>query len=358
MTLIDDFSFNKVDLLGTGLLATNVATENDAPTDATTKEDTDVKIITPPSLLVFSYWCLGGVAIAIFLSIANISLIYYKNATPEQLNKKLPVDCSKLPYGTSRKTPCQNMLIAAEAQFGIGIENSNDIGSTKTCSRVPIPYKWYSGQYTGDGSAGEGSRIYFDWLIGSLAQTQTKLHKRIRDIFGEIKKLNIPDCWCFFFIVLLFCIILLPFIFWYSLFSLGIHQSATFLEMANSISFFLAVLSCILIITSNVIISIFNTLKLFFIMLIQPWLENNTEFKQTRKENAISIGFIFGGIIMVLWCQFLINFNPLLSMQNPTIKIIGCSIPIICWSLKLIQHLYLCTTNHRGQQPASDNNCD
>ena len=355
MTLIDDFSFNKMNLGDNGLVGTNADTENDTPTDAKTKEDTEAKIITPPSLLVFFYWCLGGLAIAIFLSIANISLIYYKNATPEQLNKKLPVDCSKLPYGTSRKTPCHTMEKAVEAAFGFGNTDSND---TKTCSRVPIPYKWYSGQYPGDGSAGEGSRIYLDWLISSLAQTQTKLHKRIRDIFGEIQKLNIPDCWCYFFIVLLFCVILLPFIFWYSLFSLGINQSVNFLEMANSISFFLAVLSCILIITSNVIISIFNTLKLFFILLIQPWLENNTEFKQTRKDNSISIGFIVGGITIALWCQFIINFNPLASMQDLSIKIICSSIPILCWSFKLIQHLYRCTTNHPSKQPASDINCN
>lgn len=278
----------------------------------------------------------------------NGSIVYLiKEASEKVLNNTLPSKCSEAPYGTEDVEPCDTkwseaMIITAEKMLKKGGQGRE---SEKKCDNVSYPYKWYTNDTKGWISG--TFRSYLNWLIGSLAITQTNLHRHIKNFIKWVKTREINGKPLFTnsilmpisLFILSFSLLIIKF---YTFFSLIYRQITTCLKhgfvdlafpgpliMMFFTSFFVGIL--------DYFIGVIDSFKIFLTLTLVPLFNKEKREKIIniiRQENVV-IGYVFGYTFL----QILYKINMNKHYEKP-VKIIPTVIFYTIVVLHFLNYLY------------------
>lgn len=236
----------------------------------------------------------------------NGSIVYLiKEASEKVLDNTLPSKCNEAPYGTNKVHPCEkgwteSMVLVAEKILKGG-QNSE---SEKKCSNVRYPYKWYTNHVNGWFSG--TFRSYLNWLIDSLAITQTNLHKHIKNIFRWIKGREIKGKPLFTngilmsisLFILSFSLLIIKF---YAFFSLIYRQITTslkhgFVDGILPFPLIMMLFTSLFVGILDYFIGVIDSFKIFLTLTLVPLFNKEKREKIIniiRQENVV-IGYVFG----------------------------------------------------------------
>jgi uncharacterized integral membrane protein len=282
----------------------------------------------------------------------NGSIVYLiKEASEKVLDNTLPSDCKEAPYGTKDVHPCQKgmsevqVMVAEKFLEENSLKGGQNSESEKKCNNVSYPYKWYTNDTKGWISG--TFRRYLNWLIGSLAITQTNLHGHIKNFIKWVKTREINGKPLFTnsilmpisLFILSFSLIIIKF---YTFFSLIYRQITTCLKhgfvdgvlpfpliMMFFTSFFVGIL--------DYFIGVIDSFKIFFSLTLVPLFNKEKREKIIniiRQENVV-IGYVFGYAFL----QILYKINMNKHYEKP-VKLIPTVIFYTIVVLHFLNYLY------------------
>jgi hypothetical protein len=296
------------------------------------------------------------IVIAVLFFIFNGSIVFLiKEASDAVLNKILPSKCEEPPYGSAKVHPCKDpegwtksatkkiikLLEGGEdlpnyvedEQSKDNIGNNCNIGAS-------YPYKWYRKD------PDDILHNYINWFLNSLARTQTNLHGSIKGFMKWLNSTPFSTNSILIVISLIMLLLVLPIIKLYILFSLIIRQITTFWKH-GVFAMILIIFTGFFIGIFDIIISSFNTLKIFFELAIKPLF--NSEQREiimniVKGENVV-IGYILG--FMFLQILYKIKMNK--HIEKP-VKIIPTVIFYLILVIHLIKYIYNLFSKVGGNQ--------
>jgi len=301
-------------------------------------------------------YALKLIIIVVLFFILNGSIVFLiKEASDVVLNKILPSKCEEPPYGSVKVHPCKDpegWTKAATKKIIKLLEGGEDlpdyVQEEKSKDNIgnncnigaSYPYKWY--RKNPDGVL----HNYLNWFLNSLAKTQTDLHGNIKKIMKWLNTTPFSTNSILISISLIMLLFALPIIKLYILFSLIIRQITTFWKH-GIFAMILIIFTGFFIGIFDVIISSFNTLKIFFELAIKPLFnsEQREIIMNIVKGENIVIGYILG--FMFLQILYKINMNK--HIEKP-VKIIPTVIFYLILIIHLIKYIYSLFSKVGGNQ--------
>ena len=296
------------------------------------------------------------IIIVVLFFIFNGSIVFLiKEASDAVLNKILPSKCEEPPYGSRKVHPCKDperWTVAATKKIiklleggedlpnDLQDEQSNDNIGNNCNIGASYPYKWYRKD------PDDVLHNYVNWFLNSLARTQTNLHGNIKGFMKWLNSTPFSTNSILIVISLIILVLVLPIIKLYTLFSLIIRQITTFWKH-GIFAMILIIFTGLFIGIFDIIISSFNTLKIFFELAIKPLF--NSEQRElimniVKRENVV-IGYILG--FMFLQILYKINMNK--HIEKP-LKIIPTVIFYLILIIHLLKYIYSLFSKIGGNQ--------
>lgn len=307
-------------------------------------------------ILKIVLYALKLIIIVVLFFILNGSIVFLiKEASDAVLNKILPSKCEEPPYGSAKVHPCKDpegWTKAATKKIIKLLEGGEDLPDYvqhekskdnigNNCNiGASYPYKWY--RKNPDGVL----HNYLNWFLNSLAKTQTDLHGNIKKIMKWLNTTPFSTNSILISISLIMLLFALPIIKLYILFSLIIRQITTFWKH-GIFAMILIIFTGFFIGIFDVIISSFNTLKIFFELAIKPLFDSEQReiiMNIVKGENVV-IGYILG--FMFLQILYKIKMNK--HIEKP-VKIIPTVIFYLILIIHLIKYIYSLFSKVGGNQ--------
>jgi len=275
----------------------------------------------------------------------NSSLVFLiKEASDALLNKIFPSKCEEAPYGSPKVHPCKDpegwtkaatkriiKLLEGGEDLPNYVQDEQSKDNNSNCNLgASYPYRWY--RKNPDGVL----HNYLNWYLSSLAKTQTTLHKNIKDFIKWLSSKPFSTNSILIVISLVILLLALPIIKLYIFLSLIIRQITSFWKH-GIFAMILIIFTGFFIGIFDIIVSSFNTLKIFFELTIKPLFDKEQRaviMNILKRENVI-IGYIFG--FMFLQILYKIKMNK--HIEKP-VKIIPTVIFYIILVLHLIKFIY------------------
>jgi len=266
---------------------------------------------------------MGESLLALFLSLiiiisiicaiifVNANIIFLvKVASPAFIKKMFPVDCNKPPYGTEEKCMCPpcdkwDSSEVKEIERKLDIENKEAGvgGGAPTCKpKGAFPYDKF--EKTDEGIKEQ----YINWFIKSLAYTQIGLNSQIKWFLSKLEHVDER----ILMLVGSLILIILPIVFFYTLFILIKNQLGGFFSVDNIFSVdnwiakIIMFFTFFIVVGADQFVSLYNMVAIAAKLTLYPWWAENGEQRPAIKNiwarhlGLIKIVFGLAFVIAVL----------------------------------------------------------
>ena len=252
----------------------------------------------------------------------NSNVIFLvKVASPAFMKEMFPSDCNKPPYGTEEKCmcpPCDRWdpaeIKALERKLTIENKEASVGGGAPSCKpKGEFPYNHFE-------KADEGIREqYINWFLKSLAHTQMGMNSHIKWFISKLDRLDER----LLLIAGSLILIILPIVFFYTLFILiknqigGFFSVNHFFSVDSWITKIIIFFTFFIVVGADQFVSLYNMVAVAAKLTLYPWWAENGEQRPAIKNiwarhlGLIKIVFGLAFVIAVLAAPFKKEYSAL-----------------------------------------------